>query len=75
MNVLTLKNTKQRALALIGAAALSLTMVVPALASTVAQTVDDRTDRGPLHLERPALGDVELEAEGGRVHRPILPPV
>src|SRR6476620_2827372 len=41
----------------------------------VAEPVDDRADRRPLGLERPALRDVEVEADRGRVHVPIFAPV
>ena len=37
----------------------------------VAQAVDDRADRGPLRLERAALGNVEIEAHGRRMHAPM----
>ena len=40
----------------------------------VAQPVDDGPDRGPLDLERPALRDVEVEADRGRVHGHSLAP-
>src|SRR5262249_8107853 len=34
----------------------------------MAQAVHDRPDRGALRLQRPALGDVELEAHGRGMH-------
>jgi hypothetical protein len=43
-------------------------------AVAVAQPVDDRTDGRALHLERPALRDVEIEADRGRVHCVIFAP-
>lgn len=36
----------------------------------VAETINDRADCGALGLERAALGNVEVEACGGRVHDP-----
>ena len=43
-------------------------------AEPVPQPVDDRADRGALGLQRPALGHVEVEADRGRVHHPIVRP-
>ena len=34
----------------------------------VPEPVDDRADRGALRLQRPTLGDMELETHRGRVH-------
>ena len=41
-------------------------------AEPVAQPVDDRADRRPLRLQRPALRHVEVEGHGGGVHRSIV---
>ena len=40
----------------------------------VAQAVDDRAERGALRLQRPALRDVEVEADRGGVHAAIVAP-
>ncbi len=43
-------------------------------AVAMTQPVDDRTDRGALGLQRSALRNVQVEANGGRVHPAIFAP-